>query len=96
MDIILVLVFFASGIILGRINRTGYYVKSFVNKFMMWAVYVLLFLLGISVGNNPQIMDNFHTLGWQALLLAVGSVFGSLFLGWLLALIYQKIDEYEK
>lgn len=101
MDILFVIGFFVAGIIFGRLFHTFRRVKLVSEKLMMWAVYLLLFLLGISVGHNPQIIENFHTLGWQAFLLALGAMGGSLFLGKLLMLIYGKSvekrgGEYEK
>lgn len=93
MDILFVLGFFVAGIILGRIFRSHLIVKRASESLMMWAVYLLLFLLGISVGRNPQIIENIHTLGWQAFLLSLGALGGSLFLGKLLMLLYAKTLE---
>ncbi|GAO30268.1 LysO family transporter [Geofilum rubicundum] len=88
MDILFVIGFFLVGIFLGRLFHTRHRVKLASEKGMMWAVYLLLFLLGVSVGNNPQIVENFHTLGWQAFLLSLGSLGGSLVLGKLLMVLY--------
>lgn len=101
MSILFVIGFFMAGIIVGRLFHTHQRVKLVSEKLMMWAVYLLLFLLGISVGRNPQIIENFHTLGWQAFLLALGAIGGSLFLGKVLMLFYGKAmdkrgGEYEK
>lgn len=90
MGLLFVIVFFVTGIFFGRLFHTFPWVKLISDRLMMWAVYLLLFLLGISVGHNPQIIENIHTLGWQALLLAVGAMGGSLFLGKLLMLFYGK------
>ena len=40
-------------------------------------IWLLLFLLGIEVGENEQIMRGLHTLGLEALLLSVAGVLGS-------------------
>ncbi len=90
MEILFVIGFFIVGIFFGRWFHTFQKVKLVSEKLMMWAVYLLLFLLGISVGHNPQIIENFHTLGWQAFLLSMGALGGSLFLGKLLMLWYGK------
>jgi uncharacterized membrane protein YbjE (DUF340 family) len=84
MAIFFVIGFFLLGIIFGRCFHRYHRVKLISEKGMMWAVYLLLFLLGVSVGNNPQIAENIHTLGWQAFLLSLGSLGGSLVLGKLL------------
>ena len=48
---------------------------------LIWA---LLFVLGIEVGGNKTIIENLHTLGFQALIIAVAGVLGSCFLAWVL------------
>ena len=48
-----------------------------------YTIYALLFLLGTSVGANPQIVGNLHTLGVQALLLSVAATLGSVIMAWI-------------
>jgi uncharacterized membrane protein YbjE (DUF340 family) len=91
MEILFVIGFFLVGIVFGRLFHNYLRVKRLSEKLMMWAVYLLLFLLGTSVGRNPQIIENFHTLGWQAFLLSLGAIGGSLLLGKLLLLFYAKV-----
>jgi uncharacterized membrane protein YbjE (DUF340 family) len=43
----------------------------------MWAIYLLLFLLGIAIGTNEIIVRNLPTLGLKALLISIGGVVGS-------------------
>lgn len=44
----------------------------------LWGViFLLLFLLGFSIGRNPQVMASLWELGLYAVLLALGSLFGS-------------------
>ncbi len=49
---------------------------------IQYTIYLLLFLLGVSVGANPEIIHNLSTLGGQALQIAVASTFGSLCMAW--------------
>jgi uncharacterized membrane protein YbjE (DUF340 family) len=51
-----------------------------VGKLISIAIYLLLFLLGITVGSNPKIMDNLAILGWQAFLIAFAGTSGSVLL----------------
>lgn len=53
-----------------------------VQKVISPAIWLLLFLLGLVVGKNENIMEHLDTLGMQALLLAVGGVGGSVVLAW--------------
>lgn len=53
---------------------------GWVSQFIMIAIWVLLFLLGIAVGHNEEILNNLDTIGWQALVLSIGAVLGSVLL----------------
>lgn len=60
----------------------GYLLKhlSFLQKIgkpISYTIFALLFLLGTSVGSNPQIVNNLSTLGLQALLIAIATTLGS-------------------
>lgn len=48
------------------------------------AVYVLLGLLGVSVGGNGRVMQALGQSGWQAFWLSLGAVVGSIALVWLI------------
>lgn len=63
---------------------TGYLLRR---KKMGWlpaaitvAIWVLLFVLGVVVGNNDRIIDHLDTIGLQAFILSVGAVLGSIIL----------------
>lgn len=77
---ITVLTLMTIGIVLGfAIQNKSKIVKS-IDPMINIAIYVLLFLLGISVGVNETIISNLDTLGAQALLLTFGGVMGSVVL----------------
>jgi uncharacterized membrane protein YbjE (DUF340 family) len=77
---ITVLTLMTIGIVLGfAIQNKSKIVKS-IGPIINIAIYVLLFLLGISVGVNETIISNLDTLGAQALLLTFGGVMGSVVL----------------
>lgn len=53
-----------------------------VGRLVMAAIFLLLFLLGVSVGTNRQIMDNLSTLGVEALLIGGAATLGSVLCAW--------------
>ena len=53
-----------------------------VSPLISYTIFLLLFLLGISVGANEAIVNNLGTLGTQALLIASASTLGSLLAAW--------------
>lgn len=60
---------------------TGYLLRKrkvrFVQHLITGLIWVLLFLLGAEVGNNPTVIHGLHTLGLEALLLSLFAILGS-------------------
>lgn len=78
--------FIIIGIMFGGIG-IGYLLRKIaflekLNKSISLTIYLLLFLLGISVGNNDTIMNNLGTLGGEALLIALAATLGSVTAAW--------------
>jgi uncharacterized membrane protein YbjE (DUF340 family) len=69
--------------IFGYMVREKIWLVRFFDRSVNVAIYLLLFLLGISVGGNKIIMANLGGLGLKALLLAIGAVAGSAGLSYL-------------
>ncbi len=57
-----------------------------IERAITWCIFLLLFLLGVSIGRNPLIMANLPSLGTTALIISLSGVAGSL----LLALLIWK------
>jgi len=75
-----VIVLFISGIIAGRFFRNRESSRRWIDILVTWAVYILLFLLGISVGINDKIINDFTKIGYTSVLLTIGAVAGSIIL----------------
>ena len=77
---------------------TGYLLKNYqfrwLQKWIMLAIWLLLFLLGIAVGTNGEIMNNLDTIGLKGLILALGGVSGSVILAWVVyRFFFMRRDE---
>lgn len=80
---ITVLLIMLAGILTGfAINRYPLAIKI-NDKLISWAIYLLLFLLGISVGLNKTIVQNLDKIGFQALIITVGAISGSVLALWI-------------
>ncbi|SKC21286.1 LysO family transporter [Alkalitalea saponilacus] len=90
MSVVIVIGLFLIGLIAGRFFKSYSIVRKRASLFMMWSVYLLLFFLGISVGNNPDVIENIPQLGWQAFLLSLGAVMGSVVFVALLMLLFHR------
>jgi uncharacterized membrane protein YbjE (DUF340 family) len=86
MTSLVVITLFAAGIITGRFFRKKDTVRKDIDRLVTWAVYLLLFLLGISVGINDKILNDFSKIGYTAVLLTIGAVSGSILLA---AVVYH-------
>jgi uncharacterized membrane protein YbjE (DUF340 family) len=66
----------------------GYFLRrrslTALPKAITLLIWALLFLLGLKVGHNRQLIAALPTLGVEALVIASCALLGSLFLAWLL------------
>lgn len=77
-----IIIIMTFGIILGRMLKNKN--LGFISKTISVLIWLLLFLLGISVGTNDQIMSSLDTIGVSALILSVLATLGSCIAAWLL------------
>jgi len=79
MFIIIALMF--GGIGIGYLFRRVAFLQK-TGTGITYTIYLLLFLLGISVGTNDTIMNNLGTLGIEAALIAFAGTMGSVLAAW--------------
>lgn len=60
------------------------------DKVMSYLVWGLLFLFGISIGGNKELVGELHSFGAVALVVAVATVAGSVIGGWMLWKLRRK------
>lgn len=65
-----------AGILAGFLLKRNRFIGK-VNRPIFMTILILLFLMGVSVGGNPEIVNHFHQVGTQALILAVAGTLGS-------------------
>ena len=81
---IAILVILATGILVGFlvVGRPAWH--RFNNHSLNLAIYVMLFLLGISVGTNKEVIGNLGKIGYEAVAIAIASIAGSVLVSSLL------------
>lgn len=67
-----------AGIPAGWLLRKNAKAQAAVGQVLTWAVRILLFLLGLSLGSNMELLHQFNTLGLRAALISTLSLAGSL------------------
>lgn len=75
-----VLILMTIGIIFGSVFKNKTEMVKVIDPMTKISIYLLLFLLGISVGTNETVIKNIYSLGAQALSLTFGGVTGSVVL----------------
>lgn len=65
------------GIPLGYILRNNKLAVKSVSRLTMWAIYVLLFMLGVTTGSNETIVTQLNIIGIQAVCISACCVLGS-------------------
>lgn len=65
------------GIGIGYVLRNWSILQK-TEKTISLTIFLLLFILGVSIGSNSLIVNNLGKFGWQAIVLAVSGVLGSL------------------
>ncbi len=89
-----ILFFLAAGMCCGFVLRRRKRRLRSADRLMVWCVYGLLFLLGISVGVNETVVGQLGTFGLQGAVLAVGGVAGSVAVVYLLERrLFRKVGE---
>lgn len=73
-EIVLLIV---AGGALGYALRRRHWLRR-IEGSISWTVYVMLFVLGLTVGANPLLLRQWPGIGGQALLLSVAGVAGTL------------------
>ena len=73
-----------AGIPLGFLLRRNERAVRSVDTLTMWAIYGLLFLLGVSIGSDNNLISQMETIGFRALVISLCCVIGSAIAVWFL------------
>lgn len=78
--------------LLGFLLRAKQRFVSGNEKLITYAIYLLLFMMGVSIGSNEQIMNSLSTLGIVALIVSIGAIIGSILTGFVVFKLFFKND----
>jgi uncharacterized membrane protein YbjE (DUF340 family) len=84
-----------AGIPVGYALRHQEKVVHSVDKLTMWAIYGLLFLLGVSLGSNENLVAQLGTIGVRAMVISLSCLIGSAAATWALEryILRGRLDE---
>lgn len=83
-----------TGMLLGFLLRRQK--LSWIHKVITILIWLLLFLLGIDVGGNQEIINGLHTIGMEAIIITVAAVLGSVTAAWALWYVLYKRNKEER
>ena len=63
-----------SGVLIGYILRNIRAIPALVSKINIYIIFLLLFVMGLSVGSNPQVIQGLGTLGLLGIAISVVSI----------------------
>jgi hypothetical protein len=93
---LIIIILLLSGILFGFLLREKKGVIVLTDKLTNGTIYLLLLVLGISIGSNEKIISNIGSIGINAIILALGTVIGSVLLSYIVYLFYFKKTKNEK
>jgi uncharacterized membrane protein YbjE (DUF340 family) len=88
-----VLVFLLFGILFGFLFRKKNKIIIIADKSLIWSIYLLLFLLGIAIGSNKTILQNFADIGFKFIILSLAGTISSILLAWIVYKFFWKKNE---
>jgi len=83
-----------TGILTGFIFKKKRNIVTAADKLAGWSIYLLLFLLGLSIGNNQMIITNFATIGLTSVILTLSGISGSVFFSFIIyKFLFQRNED---
>jgi len=79
-----IIIIMCAGIVTGIFLRGKSFLLMAAEEMTGISIYLLLFLLGLSAGTNDTIISSFPVIGFNALILTLSAIAGSVILSWLL------------
>jgi len=86
----LVIGLLVAGIILGVLLRERKKSIKVFAKLTDGTIFLLLFFLGVSVGRNEQVINNFQKIGLQSFVITILATLGSILASYLVYKIFFK------
>jgi len=71
---------FLIGLTLRNFNK-AFFLNRIFDRMVNGAIFLLLFSLGLLVGSNEKILNNFSEIGFVAILISLSGILGSLIIG---------------
>lgn len=85
--------FLIAGIVAGRILRDRKRIVAGTGRLLMISIFVLLFILGVGIGSNKEIIGQIGSLGLTAAGLGIFAIAGSILAGIMIQRFFPPRNE---
>lgn len=72
--------FMIAGIFIGYFLRQHKKLFKMIGKLNLWIIFLLLFCMGLSIGNNKSIIQSLDRFGTTAIIIGIAATIGSVLL----------------
>lgn len=86
----LYIVFLATGIALGILDKIPEWLYKRSGRFQLWSLLIILFVMGMAIGSDGDITGKFAEIGFHSLAFALAAVIGSCIMVRLLMPVIRK------
>ena len=76
-----------TGIILGYLLRNKTITKH-TGRSISLTIFIMLFIMGLNIGSNEQLISNLGEFGWQAAVISVSATCGSILASWIILRLF--------
>lgn len=80
-----------TGITIGYLFRHKEILQN-TEKTISMTIFLLLFIMGITIGSNDALIENLGSFGWQAAIISVSATCGSVLAAWLVMKFFFSKD----
>ncbi len=83
-----------TGISLGYLFRHKSILQN-TEKTISMTIFLLLFIMGVTIGSNKELIGNLGNFGWQAAVISVSATCGSVLAAWMVMRFFFRTETQE-
>ncbi len=78
-----------TGILLGYFLKDKKFTQH-TGKTISLTIFTMLFIMGLNIGSNKELIENLGEFGWQAAIISVSATCGSILASWIIFRLFFK------
>ena len=86
----LIITLIITGIGIGYLLRKKEFLLKYIDPILIILMFALLTILGLNLGIDKKVINSFKDVGFYAVIIAISSILGSSFIGFLLYRVFFR------